>query len=674
MKRVLSRLLLVLGALLAVCLLLSLVEVGLWIAGVEPSPVPRPIRLRTMTGPEHDLGTVVFDPDLIFRLPPSYDFLGYYRSNAAGYRGPDANPRPAPGVYRIATVGDSCTFGLGVLEQEVYGAQLERMLDAAFEGVLDVEVLNFGVTAYSSFQNRQQIVGDVAAAEPDLVVMLTSYRNDAGRDEVATDAQRSRHYHSLQFALSRWRLAGLLGVSNRLARPAPREAPPAGVEPSRVGADEAVELVLEGLRASRAQGADFAYVAYVSTPPVYEQVPTLARREQLVLDALTAEDVPVADPRGDFARLAPRHAHVDPVHANETGHRFIAGSLLRLLVQTDLLPASPRREFLRWWLDVREQGVAPREALPDGIAIADLEGRDLPPGLRQLLAEPGDAGGDVAGAPGPYAAGELLLRALTSAPSTESSPVTERSSITEPSSVTESSPATSAAATGAAATGAPATSAAATGWAKRAAQVDAVVHPADPLRRYLWGARMPHPVADEQVRLARALAAFDREVLELSPDPIDRRIPQALTLLDAGDDTGALALLDDVLALNADDPEAIYWRLRALQRVRRHAAANVELDRLIVFEPDSPRVLALRGRRAYRSERYDEAIGYLRAAIEGNPVEIEAHYVLGRSLLAQGDLDGAERSLRTAASIAHRAYPDIPQLLAEIEAQRAAAP
>src|SRR5262245_42920123 len=68
---------------------------------------------------------IVWDRDLLYRYAPSTDILGLYRTNAAGYRGPEFRAEKAPGVVRIACVGDSCTFGLGVREEHTWTRQLE---------------------------------------------------------------------------------------------------------------------------------------------------------------------------------------------------------------------------------------------------------------------------------------------------------------------------------------------------------------------------------------------------------------------------------------------------------------------------------------------------------------------------------------------------------------------
>ena len=70
------------------------------------------------------------------------------RINAAGYRGPERNQSPEPGMLRIVLLGDSITFGMGVCEDQTYAALLDRAVPKA-------EVLNFGVIGFSAFQGEK---------------------------------------------------------------------------------------------------------------------------------------------------------------------------------------------------------------------------------------------------------------------------------------------------------------------------------------------------------------------------------------------------------------------------------------------------------------------------------------------------------------------------------------
>ena len=90
--------------------------------------------------------------------------------NADGWRGPLAAREPAPGVLRIACVGDSHVFGMGVPEDGTLPVALERALTGAASG-RSVEVLNFGVFGYRAPAKARLIETTVGAWNPDVVVM-----------------------------------------------------------------------------------------------------------------------------------------------------------------------------------------------------------------------------------------------------------------------------------------------------------------------------------------------------------------------------------------------------------------------------------------------------------------------------------------------------------------------
>ena len=78
-----------------------------------------PLRIVAMF-PDSPLA--VEDPGLIFRIAPHTQFLGYYRINGRGWRGPDVPDRPPEGGLRLLCQGDSSTMGLGVHEQDGWTA------------------------------------------------------------------------------------------------------------------------------------------------------------------------------------------------------------------------------------------------------------------------------------------------------------------------------------------------------------------------------------------------------------------------------------------------------------------------------------------------------------------------------------------------------------------------
>ena len=119
--------------------------------------------------------TVEFDREVFWKFKPdqTLDARGVYlkpvRINNRGFRGPDFQVEKRPGSFRIVCLGDSTTFGWSVADDETYPAQLSTALKKNHPGC-DIEVINLGVTGYTSFQGRQLFLSLGQKLKPDLVI------------------------------------------------------------------------------------------------------------------------------------------------------------------------------------------------------------------------------------------------------------------------------------------------------------------------------------------------------------------------------------------------------------------------------------------------------------------------------------------------------------------------
>ena len=104
---------------------------------------------------------------------------GYVSINEQGMRDrPRAIERPK-GAMRIAVLGDSMTEADSVEFNECYAAQLQVALTSRAELVSRrVEVMNFGVSGYSTGQELLLFRHKVAAFKPDIVLVCFNAAND----------------------------------------------------------------------------------------------------------------------------------------------------------------------------------------------------------------------------------------------------------------------------------------------------------------------------------------------------------------------------------------------------------------------------------------------------------------------------------------------------------------
>ena len=137
---------------------------------VEYRPIHPPIADRV-------LGRLAYrsspTPGLSYELvPASSRRWRRWRITTNSYGMRDREPLPdAAGLVRIATVGDSFTFGWGVDASEAYPNALERLLNEEAETDVVYDVLNFGVAGYSSRDEAVVLARKVRPLEPDLVIL-----------------------------------------------------------------------------------------------------------------------------------------------------------------------------------------------------------------------------------------------------------------------------------------------------------------------------------------------------------------------------------------------------------------------------------------------------------------------------------------------------------------------
>jgi lysophospholipase L1-like esterase len=139
---------------------------------------------------------VSFDPDLFWclspnkRLPDDSKRIRGIVSNAEGFREDHDIPMEKPAdQIRILFLGDSCTFGFGVLHYESIVEKTERLLELEWPGV-DVECINAGVPGYSAYQGLELLIKRGLQYNPDIVVTTFGW-NDSR--EWASFSDREHH-------------------------------------------------------------------------------------------------------------------------------------------------------------------------------------------------------------------------------------------------------------------------------------------------------------------------------------------------------------------------------------------------------------------------------------------------------------------------------------------------
>jgi len=123
------------------------------------------------------------DNDLFWKGRPDTKWTGRVghdipaEMNSHGFRQREFSLAKPASTLRIACLGDSRTFGLGVWEKETYPRQLEGLLRARHPGHTEIEVLNLGVMGYSMFQGWISLNINAPLMQPDVVTFAFGFND-----------------------------------------------------------------------------------------------------------------------------------------------------------------------------------------------------------------------------------------------------------------------------------------------------------------------------------------------------------------------------------------------------------------------------------------------------------------------------------------------------------------
>lgn len=175
---------------------------ALWRARAVPSEPTYSFRLTDQQRAQLELIVtgaskyVAFDADLGWSIVPN-GAGGLYKANSRGLRSSrEYTDAPGPGVFRVATYGDSFVHGDDVANDDAWQAQIERLHPG-------VEMLNFGVGGFGTDQAYLRYRRDGRAGAPVVVIGVMT-------ENIARLVSRFRPYYfprsSLPLAKPRFRL------------------------------------------------------------------------------------------------------------------------------------------------------------------------------------------------------------------------------------------------------------------------------------------------------------------------------------------------------------------------------------------------------------------------------------------------------------------------------------
>lgn len=291
----------------------------------------------------HGIFRISDNPRLRYELAPNA-VDGKTRISSAGLRDHEFSLAKPPGVFRIACIGDSITFGFGLPVADSYPKRLEGLLNVCCAAPgRRYEVMNFGVPGYNLKEIAETLRSRVLDYRPDFVVYgyclndpqecsleflkLLADLTEAGREFVAP-AQASRF---LETHSRLWRL-----IVYAFRRSTARGRTIGGGDQSVIAtADPEIDAIRKSETA--------AYFAELHAGAAGRE--NLARSLDAMASAAAAEDVPVCvfvfpvlDHLDDYP-LADVHRQVVEACRQRAFHAFDLLESIRAFQQAEPGPA-----------------------------------------------------------------------------------------------------------------------------------------------------------------------------------------------------------------------------------------------------------------------------------------------------------------------------------------------
>lgn len=266
----------------------------------------------------------------------------HVQTNRFGMNEGEFSPHKPPGMLRIVSLGDSCTFGWGVERNQSYVKVMEQRLVESVDSAI-IECLNAGHTGFTSFQGRILLDRVVRDWSPDIVTLSFGMNDHTIRGSTRSDKVRFEENRAI---LGRVRFG--LGSSNlyllglRAFQKINPEQKPGRRSIARI-CRVSVEDFGDNLRLMAAIAREIGATAvFVSQPhQVWNDVDDRYAEQ---LNRVARElAVPLVDAAGRFKELqrdygitreAPNRLFIDTIHPTVEGHAIIADLLVAAIRQT----------------------------------------------------------------------------------------------------------------------------------------------------------------------------------------------------------------------------------------------------------------------------------------------------------------------------------------------------
>lgn len=311
------------------------------------------------------------DPILIYELSPgAWVAEDAGAISSAGLRDREYAKVAGADTFRIAVIGDSVAYGIGVRNGQPMSEVLETWLPTIAGRAPRIEVLNFGVPGYNSTQIARRLERDVAPFAPDVILYLYCVNDPEDPDlgfrigdllnSLDEKERRSvnswiRHADSRLYGLRTYQL--IVRTIDSWQSDAQSRLPSVPVDPntyySQIHEDPArwsrVKRDIEKMaEVSGAIGAKFVGVIAPHLWSAYDErrfsidplANAVAARVKSAFLAAGSSSLDLGPAIAGYSASTRAWLGVDEVHFSETGHRFVALAVLDFLLKQKLVPVS----------------------------------------------------------------------------------------------------------------------------------------------------------------------------------------------------------------------------------------------------------------------------------------------------------------------------------------------
>ena len=285
---------------------------------------------------------LIEDDHAFWTLAPDLDGLelaGRFADGAAlrftvttDRRGLRKMPPVIDAAHRIVFLGDSCTFGLGVDDEQTFPAEIQRAIPGA-------ECVNLAVPGYTAFQGRRVFERFSFDGRVDVVV-ITFGRNDDLKWDGRSDIEHAVMLEDQRSSLLRHSRAARL-IGEALGGLTRKEASSAGGMRPRLTDDEFVEQIRAMIRYCRRIGATPVLVVW----PLRVQLTRegMTAKQIAVVRTARIEHVPLVNLLPAFRAHADTPGLIiDVVHAGPPGCSLVARTLVPVIEEALTARSSDR--------------------------------------------------------------------------------------------------------------------------------------------------------------------------------------------------------------------------------------------------------------------------------------------------------------------------------------------